>query len=84
MKRSYLIRKPEIEVQVLIDREEPPDPAGLCDGVDYERDLKIRMNQDGTVDAFWNRYEHPSGLEERTWKTYESFWDWFVRAAGGK
>ena len=31
----------------------PPDPAGLCDGGDYIRELRISRNNDGTVRVSW-------------------------------
>lgn len=66
------------EVEVCVDRHEKPDPAGLCDGVDYCKSLQIRLDDDGTVGCFWNEFEHGSSMECVYDIPYEEFFKFML------
>jgi len=70
----------KFDVEVCVDRHDTPDPAGLCDGVDYCKSLQIRLEDDGTVACFWNEFEHGSSMECVYDVPYEEFFKFMLPA----
>ena len=56
-----------------VDRQERPDPAGLCDGVDYQKELQIRLEYDGSVYISWQDGEQWEGKSVEL--PYAEFYD---------
>lgn len=67
-------RKDCFRVQIFRDRQEPPDPAGLCDGGDYVCQFQLRMDNDGGVYCSWQDSEHGE-LHVIGFATYRDFYE---------
>lgn len=61
-------------VEIFRDREEPPDPAGLCDGGDYVCSFQLRMEADGGVYCSWQDAEHGE-IHCLEFATYAKFYE---------
>ena len=70
--------KDRFQVQIFRDRQEPPDPSGLCDGGDYVCRFQLRMEKNGGVYCSWQDTEH-GDLHSITFPTYASFYKQMTR-----